>query len=149
MKWSITLLVLVVVVAVIVLGRRFAVKKDNGLQDDWPPELKAKLEASQAKRAEVKAKHPQLFQKLRESLFKHDPIGINFESNTDEYDPEAGTIIPRLSECASEADVLEVVYQEFISWFGADTAGPKSRYESVAADVWKIWREARPGVTEP
>ena len=39
----------------------------------------------------------ELFAELRECFFKHDPIGINRESNQDEYDPEVGTIIPRLS----------------------------------------------------
>lgn len=31
-------------------------------------------------------------------LFRHDPMGISFESNTDKYDPEARTIQARLRE---------------------------------------------------
>jgi hypothetical protein len=34
-----------------------------------------------------------------ELLFRHDPVGINFEVNTDEYEPKAGTILPRLHAC--------------------------------------------------
>lgn len=110
------------------------------MPSEWPPEEKARIEASQAQRAQVREQHPKLFEDLSACFFRHDPIGINFESNTDEYDPEAGTIIPRLSACANEKDVLSVVHEEFVSWFGDDVAGPKSKYVEMSAEVWRIWK---------
>jgi len=41
----------------------------------------------------AQAAAPALFAAITAVLFRHDPIGINFEINTDEYDPEAGTIL--------------------------------------------------------
>jgi len=112
--------------------------------EEWPPEVVAEYNTNRAAREAVKAGHRELFFDLRQCLFEHDPIGINFGSNTDEYDPEVGTIIPRLTECESQADVLEVVHQEFVRWFGTDVAGPRSRYEKVAEDVWDLWTKAGP-----
>ena len=37
-------------------------------------------------------------------LFEEDPIGINFADNTDKYQPEVDTILPRLKTCHTVAD---------------------------------------------
>jgi hypothetical protein len=48
-------------------------------------------------------------------LFRHDPIGIAFDNeNTDEDDPETGTILPQLRNCEAASDVLRVVHEEFV-----------------------------------
>jgi hypothetical protein len=78
---------------------------------------------------------------LEAVLLRHDPIGINFGDNTDEYDAEAETIALRLS-ADGEADVLQIVHEEFTRWFGADIAGKRSRYADVAAEVWAVWHAA-------
>jgi hypothetical protein len=49
-------------------------------------------------------------------LFHDDPIGINFESNSDEYRSEAQTIVVRLAEATSERDVAVIVHEEFVRW---------------------------------
>jgi hypothetical protein len=79
-----------------------------------------------------------LFDDLSAALFQDDPVGINFESNTNEYEPEVGTILPRLKNCASVADVKQVLLEEFRHWFGAD-APPAERIENLAAEVWRLW----------
>jgi hypothetical protein len=78
---------------------------------------------------------------LEALLYRHDPIGIAFEDvkNYDEYEPEVRTILPRLREATSGEDVLQLVHEEFVHWFGADTAGPKERYAAIARDIWSLW----------
>ena len=49
-----------------------------------------------ADRQRLKAEYGRLFHEVQALLFRHDPIGINFEDNVDEYAPEVGTILPRL-----------------------------------------------------
>jgi hypothetical protein len=80
-----------------------------------------------------------LLDSVSEILFRHDPIGINFESNADEYDPEAGTILPRLFDCQCLKDVHQVVYEEFVRWFDESTAGPFEIYDSIAKEIWDLW----------
>jgi hypothetical protein len=115
----------------------------NGSENEWTPEMLAWLNAEREAREAVKNKHRELFQKLRDCLFEHDPILINFGFNHDEYDSEAATIIPRLAGCKSQSDVLDVVHEEFVKWFGDDIAGPKSKYDKVSQDVWMIWNETQ------
>ena len=80
-----------------------------------------------------------LFDAVSALLFRYDPIGINFDTNSDEYDPEARTILPRLSECQSEADVVRVVVEEFHRWFGDDIRGDNVSYKLIAAEIWQLW----------
>jgi hypothetical protein len=53
----------------------------------------------------LKAEYGDLFDSMADILFRHDPIGLNFEDNLDEYDSEARTILPRLKDCHSAQDV--------------------------------------------
>ena len=88
-------------------------------------------------RRQLKAVYGELFDATAALLFQVDPIGINYETNTDEYEPEVGTILPRLKNCQSESDVCRVVHEEFERWFGID-AGTQKKYEPVAAEIWKL-----------
>jgi len=63
-----------------------------------------------AKREPIEKSYPHLFDTMAEILFRHDPLGINFEHNTDEYHPEVGTILPRLGSATSENEVLQIIH---------------------------------------
>ena len=93
-----------------------------------------------AENRRLRAEYGALFDDVAAILFRHDPIGINFEDNTDEYEPEARTILPRLKTCHSPGDVLTVVHEEFQQWFEPDLAGPRENYSDIANDVWTLWR---------
>jgi hypothetical protein len=93
----------------------------------------------QIEQEELRKKHGTLFDEISALLFRHDPMEINYESNCDEYDSEVGTILPRLPDCQSEADVLAVVDEEFRRWF--DDAGPIKNYAKIAGETWALWRE--------
>lgn len=118
-------------------------KNRQRVSQAWSPELRTKMRAGKASQDRVRANNPVLFETISKILFTHDPMETNFESNTDEYDPQAATIIPRLASCASEEDVLTVVHEEFCRWFGAQTAGPTTHYEEVAKEIWNV-RSAGP-----
>lgn len=95
------------------------------------------------RRAAVKEAYGELYDQLSRALFEADPIGINFVDNTDEYEPEVDTILPRLASCTGPEDVQKVLHEEFIRWFEADTAGPIENYAALSATVWKLaieWR---------
>ena len=81
-------------------------------------------------------------------LFMRDPIGINFEENTDEYRSEAETITLRLRGAKDPNDVPGIVYEEFVHWFGNEIAGPEEQYRDIAADVWEIWSAWRGRATD-
>jgi hypothetical protein len=94
-------------------------------------------------RRRLKADYGELFDAVAALLFHHDPIGIIFEGDTttDEYEPEARTILPRLRDCHSADDVQSVVHSEFVRWFGEDTAGSREHYKKTASEVWQLWQQ--------
>lgn len=115
----------------------------TGRGDELPPEVVEKITDDRAAREAVRQSHPGLFAAVSEAMFRHDPIGINFETNTDEYDPEAGTVIPRLSACTSVDDVEGVLIEEFIRWFGADVVEDRTRFAPLANEIWRLWSETQ------
>ena len=92
-------------------------------------------------RAKFKLQYENLYKDIESILFKHDLTGINFEFNTDEYDPEVGTILPRLKEAKNIEDVSNIIYEEFERWFGVELIEKKNneKYTSMATDIWKAW----------
>jgi hypothetical protein len=96
-----------------------------------------------AENKRLKAEYGSLFDEVTEICFRHDPIGINYEDNHDEYEPEARTILPRLKTCQGVGDALRVVHEEFQKWFGPDIAGPNNKYRSLAEEIWNVWNERK------
>jgi hypothetical protein len=85
---------------------------------------------------ELAARYERLVGDLEALLYRHDPIGIAFGDNPDEYSAEAGTIAPRLPDVDTVDDVRRIVHDEFVRWFDEDTAGPASRYQAIAEEIW-------------
>ena len=92
------------------------------------------------RRQQLRASYEGLYDELAAILFRHDPIGINFGDNTDEYEPEVARILPRLREIGSVGELRRIVHEVFVEMFDPDIAGPESRYESIAQDVWQTWQ---------
>jgi len=92
-------------------------------------------------RRRLREEYGRMFDSIAALLFKHDPIGINFGNNTDEYESEAETILPRLRTCHSADDVCRVVYEEFVRWFDASNAGPQEHHIQIASDIWSLWQK--------
>jgi hypothetical protein len=93
-------------------------------------------------RRRLRAEYGELFDSTAALLFRHDPIGISFKENTDEYEPEVETILPRMRDCHGADDVLQVVHEEFVRWFDMGTAGPREHYQEVASEIWQLWQSA-------
>ena len=93
-------------------------------------------------RAELVVGQEDIVAAIEAILFERDPIGINFETNTDEYRQEAQCIVIRLAAAQNEADANAIVYDEFTHWFSIADAGPRSRYDEVARLIWTLWERA-------
>lgn len=106
-------------------------------EDDYGEE---QCEQTHKAQESVRQQFPLLFRQVAEVMFKHDLMNINFEDNTDEYEPEAGTVIPRLNECKSPCDVQAVLHEEFSKWFGSEGAGEQCRYGDLAEEIWHLWQ---------
>jgi hypothetical protein len=94
-------------------------------------------------REQLKKENLNLYTKIEKILFEHDLMGVNFTDNTDEYDPEVDTIIPRLRTATSANDVTVIIKEEFCTWFGDDIAKHIAtvKYNDMAKDVWLAWEQ--------
>ena len=106
---------------------------------EWPLSVRAKFAYSAWRRKQTKKKYASVFQEASAVLLRHDPIGISSEDNTDEYDPEIGTILPRMSRCHSAEDVRAVVFEEFQRWFSEEIAGDEMKYDAISKELWDLW----------
>ena len=78
------------------------------------------------------------YQNILNLLMKFDPIGINFGNNIDEYKPEAESILNQIKETSTREEILLIVHQEFIRWFGVEIAGGKSKYIDIADEIYNL-----------
>jgi hypothetical protein len=90
-------------------------------------------------RRRLRAEYGPLLDRIAGILFRHDPAHVNFETNTDEYEPEAGTILSRLRDCASADDAHRVVREELLRWFGVDGVRDDDRVGRVSRETWEAW----------
>ena len=97
-------------------------------------------------RADAKKAYVVLRRRVTEILRDEDPIGLMASgAPADEYDPEIGTILPRLKSVDGADAALTVVHEEFCRWFGADVAGPAESYRASADAIWGAWLAFRGG----
>jgi hypothetical protein len=97
-----------------------------------------------ARRKVLRAEYEELYDRVSAILFEEDPIGITFDDNLDEYEPEVDTILPRLKACHTVAHVQAVVHEEMVGWFDSTIAGPAERYATIASRTWALISGSRP-----
>jgi hypothetical protein len=84
---------------------------------------------------------------LSSVICRHDPVGINFGDNPDEYDPEARELATRLPQCKSRVDVEHALRAIIEEWFG-ETPPAAFDYRILSEEIWKLWLSRGPYGTE-
>ena len=119
--------------------------RGSASQSEWDA-ISTRVQTETATRKTAVEPDRELADTVSAILFAHDPIGINFEENTDEYDAEAESIVLRLAAdqaIDSAASVEVIVHGEFVRWFNAELAGPRDRYRDIAHEIWDLWSGAQ------
>lgn len=75
-------------------------------------------------------------------LFRHDPIQIVYDTNADEYQPEAAHILTRLNTCHCAEEACRVVHEELVRSFGTEAVGSADEYGQIAREAWELWRNS-------
>lgn len=116
-------------------------RREKRPPEEVPSErIQDEVRAAKRSRLTQTATRRDLVDAISAVLFKADPVGINFDTNTDEYDAEAETIVIALPRAAGPGDVRSLTHGAFVQWFDAETAGPIERYTAVANEIWSLWR---------
>ena len=102
--------------------------------------MKTDRERIREARKRTKKKFDATYESISSLLFEIDPMGINFESNTDEYEPEVDTILPRIKNLNGRKEIELVVREEFEKWFGDDSTADISNetFERISEEILKI-----------
>lgn len=84
------------------------------------------------------------FLQLSKILYEEDPMGLATFNGCpaappDEYNPEAETILLGLVYCNSKEDVLNLVHEEFSSWFPS-LNHKKDDYSSISNRIFTEMR---------
>lgn len=93
-------------------------------------------------REELRRQYGQLFDACVREFYRTDPIHLAPHAPLDEYEPQVVTVLPRLQECAGQADVQRVLHEEFARWFGPESAGSIDRYSTLSYTVWALYQRA-------
>jgi hypothetical protein len=81
-----------------------------------------------------------LYDETLRILDASDLAGIGEGRPADEYALEVGTILPRLREALSAEDVSNIVYEEFLKWFGPVGIVSMQRCAEAGAKIWEAWQ---------
>ena len=106
-------------------------------------------EKMRSKREKIRNLFGGVYDKLSAILFRHDPLDSayvnhpNVKDNPDEYDSVVDDILPKLAECWSEDECLNIIYKCFLREFSADDVGPISKYKLIAHETWVLWNEEK------
>ena len=136
--------------------RRFYL--DKGMSPEKVEELLREREASWRRfsiiaeeRERTRVEYGVFFAEVQQILTRHDPIGIIFddvpEAAETEYEPETGTIIPRLRGVRTLDDVQRIVDEEFDRWFWLGVSKDprrQARFRDIAREIWDAWSRFLP-----
>jgi|GEM_PF-1937288 len=86
-------------------------------------------------------------QSVADLLLWHDPMGIDYGCNADEYAPEVPDILERLPQCQSVEDVQKMLYEVIGRWFHAYYTHPMECFEPLAIDLWSLFQVQQSGST--
>lgn len=120
----------------------FGRTKAPSAEQEWEQQ-KTVIQAAKQSRFAQTVTQRDLVAEISGILFEADPIGINFESNTDEYDAEAETIVIALPRARGADDVRSLTHEAFVQWFDPETAGSMERYRAASAEIWKAWQRSQ------
>jgi hypothetical protein len=121
--------------------------------------------AMREQRAALRSQYGDLYDRAAEIMFRHDPMAITFPTirrglirepdvpqeefdrlkqqienwadNTDEYEPEVETILPRLHTASSVADVKQIIQEDFLRWH--EESCPEPACTAIAEELWAVW----------
>jgi hypothetical protein len=90
-------------------------------------------------KAHLRATYGSLYDRLIQILYIADLAVISYFAR-DEYEPEVTTILPRLPEATSAAEVERIIREEFAYWFydGINDDDPE-RFAWAACTIWQVW----------
>ena len=83
------------------------------------------------------------YRTVSDILFRHNPMELDGNHNTGDYDPEIDILLSRIQEAEHLAALQELLWEIFRTDFGAEICGSRERYEVAASEIWNAYQRHR------
>jgi hypothetical protein len=83
------------------------------------------------------------YRAVSDILFRHNPMELDGRHNTGGYDPEIDVLLSRITEAENLSAMQELLYEVFLTDFGAENCGGRERYDGAASEIWKAYERHR------
>lgn len=83
---------------------------------------------------------PTFFNQVAQIFCDADPLMFIGGCKPEDYSPVVSSVLARLKPVVSVQEISNVVYEEFLRWFGAGITGPRDKYIPIAEKIWVLLR---------
>jgi len=83
------------------------------------------------------------YRAVSDIVFRHNPMELDGNHNTGDYDPEIDMFLSRIREAENLSALQELLFEVFLTDFGEENCGSRERYDVAASEIWKAYERHR------
>ena len=83
------------------------------------------------------------YRAVSDILFRHNPMELDGKHNTGDYNPEVDVLLSRIREVDNLSALRELLFEVFLTDFGAENCGTREHYDLPASEIWKAYQRHR------
>ena len=83
------------------------------------------------------------YRAVSDIVFRHNPMELDGNHNTGDYDPEVDMFLSRIREAENLNALQELLFEVFLTDFGEENCGSRERYDVAASEIWKAYERHR------
>lgn len=91
----------------------------------------------------LQKEYGKFYRDVSDIVFRHNPIELDGNRNTGEYDPEVDVLLSRIREAENLNALQELLFEVFLADFGEESCGGRERYNIAASEIWKAYERHR------
>jgi hypothetical protein len=91
----------------------------------------------------LQKEYGRFYRDVSDILFRHNPMELDGKHNTGDYNPEVDVLLSRIREAGNLKALQQLLFEVFLTDFGAENCGDRERYKTAAAEIWKAYERHR------
>ncbi len=91
----------------------------------------------------LQKEYGRFYRAVSDILFRHNPMELDGKHNTGDYNPEVDVLLSRIGEAKDRDALQQLLFEVFLTDFGAENCGNRDRYEGAASEIWKAYERHR------
>ena len=91
----------------------------------------------------LQKEYGRFYRGVSDILFRHNPMELDGNRNTGQYDPEVDLLLSRIREAEDLNTLGALLFEVFLTDFGEENCGSRERFDVAAAEIWKAYERHR------